>query len=220
MFDGPYLSALSQYAHIGKGKVVMTPVLETADDPPAVVTTADIWTRVYDVITRGLLARPGPTSQFLYCVLVPPEVSTVDQRSTPAGGWHQSYFFSMWDWLTLGTANAPVRYACVTGNDVDLYMKTLSHELVEAMTDPDLKSFRAASGEEICDLCEDGPDSAGFVDGVNVSSYWSNAKTACVIPRTLPAWPALATGLPPFDGALAVGRNLAGSIDVDRKSVV
>ncbi len=67
----------------------------------------------------------------------------------------------------------------------------MSHELVEAVTDPEGSAVSGAAGTchqhgwcEIADVCS----WTAVLDGVTVLSYWSNLAQACVVPGwTVPA---------------------------------
>jgi hypothetical protein len=64
---------------------------------------------------------------------------------------------------------------------------TFSHELVEALTDPEGNGIQVnptnpTNWNEICDVCA----TPGIVNGVTVQSYWSQQDQACVIPTNIP----------------------------------
>ena len=61
----------------------------------------------------------------------------------------------------------------------------MSHEIVEAATDPEGTGFLGVHGTcdgkgwcEIADICT----STGVVDDVAVRSYWSNQAGECIVP--------------------------------------
>ena len=69
--------------------------------------------------------------------------------------------------------------------NVDSATAILSHELVEAVTDPEGTGFLGVAGTchqhgwcEIADIC----GSTGLINGVTVQSYWSNRTRNCIIP--------------------------------------
>jgi hypothetical protein len=82
-----------------------------------------------------------------------------------------------------------------SGNLTDA-TRAISHELVEAVTDPDGDALRGVSGTcrqsgwcEIADICSD----IGVIDDIAVSPYWSDRAHSCVTPdqaRTEPTPPA------------------------------
>src|SRR5205085_12136517 len=61
-----------------------------------------------------------------------------------------------------------------------------SHEVVEALTDPEgdgvqVNPTNPSSWNEIGDVCR----TTGLVNGVTVQSYWSQTDSACVIPANV-----------------------------------
>src|SRR5262249_3874592 len=61
----------------------------------------------------------------------------------------------------------------------------MSHEAVEAATDPEGTGFLGVEGTctgagwcEIADIC----GSTGVMNGVTVQSYWSNRTGSCIVP--------------------------------------
>jgi hypothetical protein len=67
--------------------------------------------------------------------------------------------------------------------------RIISHELVEAATDPDGRGFLGVKGTcdgpgwcEIADICE---STLSTVDGITVQAYWSNQDNDCVAPGSV-----------------------------------
>jgi Protein of unknown function (DUF3892) len=65
-----------------------------------------------------------------------------------------------------------------------------THELIETLTDPygdgwQVNPRNSTSWHEICDVCA----SSGTVNGVTVTSYWSQQANACIIPSPPPPPP-------------------------------
>lgn len=72
-----------------------------------------------------------------------------------------------------------------TGEDPEDTIRTLSHELVELFTDPEVDGWYAEPAEtgEISDAGVSGTTKqTAWVNGVHVQSYWSNRHSAAVIP--------------------------------------
>lgn len=126
--DGRYLANLSQYSTnnytIGNGEWVGTASAKGAI--PAVVTDA----QVRDLIRAGIQKRvvPQPTPDTLYFVLVPGSVKLKDPFGGLSDGNFDAYHFYA---RTDGFA-----YAIVICNDPHQATEAASHELAEAITDP------------------------------------------------------------------------------------
>jgi hypothetical protein len=75
-----------------------------------------------------------------------------------------------------------------TGEDPEDALRTMSHELVELLTDPEGTTWYAgnnpsANGAEIGDAAvSSGTKQTAWVSGVHVQAYWSNQHGATVIP--------------------------------------
>jgi hypothetical protein len=75
-------------------------------------------------------------------------------------------------------------WVCCAGRTLASVTQILSHELVEAISDPFNSGWHqsspppAASQGQIGDVC----NQPGIVDGVSVSAYWSVADNACILP--------------------------------------
>ena len=83
------------------------------------------------------------------------------------------------------------RYSWQLYGSLDSITTTFSHELVEAMTDPDGEGWQVdprddSNWNEICDVC--GNQSAR-INGVSAAAYFSTSKRACVVPLPDPPPP-------------------------------
>lgn len=87
----------------------------------------------------------------------------------------------------------------VNGNSTDMLYMTygMTHEIVEAITDPMLQGWYASSPNptsgdvgEIADLC----DTEYNINGVICSGYFSNEDNACIAPTVKPSWISCPTG--------------------------
>jgi hypothetical protein len=146
---GPYLQALAQAGYnVGTGSTVAGAVDNTALTPGSTISDAFIRSRLQADIRSGLLQAPNTNT--LYVVYVEPNVAVnlgLGQGTTQQGilGYHTAF---------VGVNGAPVRYAVVVtpggaaGNSVlpeattalDQLTAVTSHEVAEAVTDPDINS--------------------------------------------------------------------------------
>jgi hypothetical protein len=175
---GPYLQALARAGYnVGPGSAVAGAVDNTALTVGSTISDAFIRGRLQADITSGLLQAPNANT--LYVVYVEPDIAVnlgLGQGTTQQGilGYHTAF---------VGANAAPIRYAVVVspggaaGNSVlpeaatalDQQTAVTSHEVAEAVTDPDINSnvnhgrlgwFDRRRGE-IGDITENNP--AAFV---------------------------------------------------------
>ena len=146
---GPYLQALQRAGYnVGPGSAVAGAVDPTALTVGSTISDAFIRARLQADVTSGLLQAPNANT--LYVVYVEPDVAVnlgLGQGTTRQGilGYHTAF---------VGADGAPIRYAVVVspggaaGNSVlpeaatalDQLTAVTSHELAEAVTDPDVNS--------------------------------------------------------------------------------
>jgi hypothetical protein len=146
---GPYMQALSRAGYnVGPGSAVGGAVDKTALTVGSTISDAFIRRRLQADVTSGLLQTPNANT--LYVVYVEPDVAVnlgFGQGTTQQGilGYHTAF---------LGANGAPIRYAVVVsprgaaGNSVlpeattaiDQLTAVTSHEVAEAVTDPDINS--------------------------------------------------------------------------------
>jgi hypothetical protein len=188
---GPYLSSLSQYNVFGItsefGGIGNRAFLLTSSNPPATFNTGTIANFIVGLIDNGTLDEPDeephPT---LNCVFMPPGVNYVPPPGTvPLNGAHTYAIWNDTDLFDLDT-NQRSHFAWVRFGSRALISSTFSHELVEALTDPEGNAVQVnptnpTNWNEIGDVCA----TTGAVNGVTVQSYWSQQDQACVIPNNL-----------------------------------
>jgi hypothetical protein len=179
---GPYLQALARAGYnVGPGSAVAGAVDPTSLTVGSTISDAFIRSRLQADISSGLLQAPNANT--LYVVYVEPDVAVdlgFGQGTTQQGilGYHTAF---------AGANGAPVRYAVVVspggaaGNSVlpeattalDQRTAVTSHELAEAVTDPDVNSnvnngrlgwFDPQRGE-IGDITENNPKAFVRLDG-------------------------------------------------------
>jgi hypothetical protein len=147
--SGPYMQALTRAGYnVGPGSAVAGAVDPTSLAVGSTISDAFIRSRLQADVNSGLLRAPNANS--LYVVYVEPDVAVdlgFGQGTTQQGilGYHTAF---------LGANGAPIRYAVVVspggaaGNSVlpeattalDQLTAVTSHELAEAVTDPDINS--------------------------------------------------------------------------------
>jgi hypothetical protein len=180
--SGPYLQALARAGYnVGPGSAVAGAVDKTSLTVGSTISDAFIQARLQADVSSGLLQAPSANS--LYVVYVQPNIA-VDlgsgQGTTQQGilGYHTAF---------VGANGAAIRYAVVVspggtaGNSVlpeattaiDQLTAVSSHELAEAVTDPDIDSnvnngrlgwFDPQRGE-IGDIEENNPNAFVRLDG-------------------------------------------------------
>jgi hypothetical protein len=146
---GPYLQALQRAGYnVGPGSAVAGAVDNTALTAGSTISDTFIRSRLQADINAGLLQAPN--AETLYVVYVEPDVAVnlgAGQGTTQQGilGYHTAF---------VGADGSPIRYAVVVspggaaGNSVlpeattalDQQTAVTSHELAEAVTDPDVNS--------------------------------------------------------------------------------
>ncbi len=179
IITGPYLDGLQQYG-VSKPRLVQTVVLDS-EDPPNPFDKDDAGNRIKDLIGDGVFPEPVDDNEGVYAVFLPSMVGGKALTLPPdMVGYHSNYL--NFDWGDFDFSYVHVAWA---GNDgtPDTISSNFSHELVEALTDPDGSGWQvdprsSFNWNEICDVCA----SAMKLNGVLVSSYWSSQDNACIIP--------------------------------------
>ncbi|MHA6204865.1 hypothetical protein ACXU4B_10605 [Dyella soli] len=193
IIDGSYLDGLVQYGFTGK-PTLLGPRYVTNTEPAASTTVAG-WSTEGVNLLRGLIdaeqiAEPDEDWSRLTVIFLPSTVAYPSDSTGTTFGFHSS--FQWVDYDLLDVDDDPVRFAmigtapfgAIPGIDMATY--SFSHELVEAMTDPDGASGWRQSpgtGSASADEIADSPcNQIGRLDGTAVASYWSDADNACIIP--------------------------------------
>jgi hypothetical protein len=180
--SGPYMQALARAGYnVGPGSAVAGAVDSTALTAGSTISDAFIRARLQADVSSGLLRAPNANT--LYVVYVEPDVAVnlgAGQGTTQQGilGYHTAF---------AGANGAPIRYAVVVspggaaGNSVlpeattaiDQLTAVTSHEVAEAVTDPDINSnvnngrlgwFDPQRGE-IGDIVENNPSAFVRLNG-------------------------------------------------------
>jgi hypothetical protein len=174
MVTGPYLSGLGEYRGI-RPAVLAGFTVVTSSDPHDGFDDEDVSDFLDTQLDAGVVPAPDPDNQSLYIVLIPVGVSAGGDSSENLG--EHSYYTRHGQRIPFAWTADSGRLAAATW--------ILSHELVEALTDPQGSAILGATGTceqsgwcEIADIC---PGTA-VVDSVAVDPYWSQRAHACIAP--------------------------------------
>jgi hypothetical protein len=164
MFDNTYtLSALMQY---GVTHNAFTPTkgiheVVTKSNPGKTFTEAQLRHAVIEVITKeGLHA----SAKGIYLVFTPPN-TTVPK----AVGYHNEDHTRSVE-LSIGKKDFHYGWIGDLGS-LDYVTNTISHEVIESMTDP--HDGTGITLSDSTELCDDGGPYAELVNGYEVASFWS-----------------------------------------------
>jgi hypothetical protein len=197
-----YLQALAQSsywstttAEYGVGPLVVDPSVVVSTPAPSVIDEATA-TQWFEQLLTLAGSSANPTRDTIYAVYPPSSTvvaiaydSNVCDNDLGGGGFHDSVVFH--------GERVPFAVAarCRTPpgqTDLDVYSATMSHELIEAATDPVYEAaafiqtddahaaFQVGTWGEVCDLCEYAPDSEfrpSDVPGLS-QRCWSNLAAA------------------------------------------
>lgn len=171
LLSSAYFDRLSIYG-IGRGRRIGT---QSTTDPTPATMTDDALRAIVTRLTSGPIA---PNANTLVALFTPPG-TVIDATSIGAGKTcvdHCAYhdFFG-------GVAYAALPYFDCAGclsvsRPADVFgsiCRVASHEVCEAVTDPQLTAWYAADGEEIGDLCNGTEESLG---PYTVQKEWINGK--------------------------------------------
>jgi hypothetical protein len=136
-----------------------------------------------DLILAGKVPDPRQDPNLLYLIVAAPGARSA---TTGIRGGH-NYFYLEIPGANPGGVRVPVRYAWALQNEIkgvdltalDNLTWTLSHELLEACTDPEPPSGYVFEGAEICDIAA---GLHGKVDGIEVAGYFSHKEGAYKTP--------------------------------------
>ena len=191
---GPYLRELDQYG-VNPGWFIRSlhitanglPDLTGTLEPPNPVGLSGVQTLITSLIDGGTLDEPDeePGPRF-YCVMLPPGVNYQQPAGRFLNGLHS---FATWNDVELGDVDTDQRahLAWVLYGSRAFISSVFSHELAEAVTDPEgtgiqVNPSNTVNWNEIGDACS----STGVLNGVTVQSYWSQRDQACIIPTDGP----------------------------------
>ena len=170
-----YLFEMHQYGF--EELAVRGTTIVTAPAPPGNYSFGDVGDLVWNLIDDNRFPEPDDGGRIVYMVFMPP-------NTTPPAG-------------VRGAHGDPTDYdfpfdvdkgwvGFVSYGTLDYITDVFSHELVEALSDPEpdapawLMGRTLNGGTEIGDACNNTVDR---LDGVLVQAYWSERQKACVIPQ-------------------------------------
>jgi hypothetical protein len=203
-----YMDMLSEY-HVGRGSFWMqvnTPLSQpvNADGTPGRVVTSD--QDVQDMLTSNISdpnsPMPVPDANTLYMVFPAPNVQDPGYVDNNCTGYHSN------------VNGQPIYYGVVfypgnASNPDDLYGLTYvsSHEMTEAVTDPDGTGWNNVGVAEVGDQAG---DTLGQYHRYIVQAEWSNVQQTAVLPpdATWAAWSDMSVGP---NNVLAVAHSLTHS---------
>jgi Protein of unknown function (DUF3892) len=171
-----YVAYLQEY---GVASVSWGGVYFDGTNPPGTFFRSTIQGEVVRLIGNNTLPPPNTGNFYdnFYCVMMP---STASYGPGGLSGEHSAA-----TWTNPSDNHTYNPFVAWIGNGtLNAMTATFSHELAEALTDPQgtwiqLAPASASAWNEICDVCA----TVAYLDGVAVSSYWSNIEQACVIPE-------------------------------------
>ena len=178
LVDSSYFFALKQYnvdpGPLGRALVV------TAPDPPSTIGTDDVTGLLWDLVGSVFPQTDQPGGHNIYVFFLPPGAHGLPDT---AGGAHSDTTHLVFDPLPK-IHRAWYAWIGFTGSPAGI-MTSVSHEVVEAYTNPEPNNGWIVPGPdegdtEIADLCN---GLEGTVEGVAVVSYFSKFNNACIIPR-------------------------------------
>jgi hypothetical protein len=183
ILSGPYQMRISQY---GSTVAVLGGVFISVpgNNPPTNYSTNKVQNLILNAIEGGALPEPDEeTSDVLHCVFMPPGTNAPPNL----GGLHTYASYSDYDFPFDFDINDRSHMAWVAFGSRSFISSVFSHELVEALSDPEgngvqVNPTNPSNWNEIGDVCS----TTGLVNGVTVQSYWSQSDRACIIPANIP----------------------------------
>ncbi len=185
ILSGPYMGALDQYRGIGPGSLAGPTVVVADSEPPNQFNNDAVMNLIKALFEQNRVAEPETNGQLLYCVIMPPGVAASDPNVI---GEHSLFYYTDIDIFPFDFDIAQKAYFAWVLNDgtIDGITTIFSHELVEAVTDPEGSAILGDSATcygggwcEIGDVCQ---GQAGQSNGVTVQKYWSQRDGSCVLP--------------------------------------
>jgi len=182
-------------AEYGVGPLGVQPGFHPSVALPATLTEAELPGLLDQAFQETGSPLGAADAQTIYALFFPPSTTLSYKGVTLCGEGHPEGYHDEW---TVGSANVPVAIfpGCATSTlnsqltGLDVLTPVISHELVEAATDPYVNTapaFRAVDanhglwgaalgGAEVSDLCENEVPSTLTLEGLGhpVQRYWSN----------------------------------------------
>lgn len=175
ILGSPYLTGLKQY-YVPPYSVQIEAAYLAGGDPPDNFTDSDVQQFVVDTIEFHNI---GFSTSVIYFVVMPPGVAPADKSHF---GAHSAVYVPL-----VFQHDVHVAWIQFFASPSPVMTEIFSHELVEALTDPEGDSLQVNPPDphdwhEIGDVCS----STALVNGISVQSYWSDEDKACIIPIDIP----------------------------------
>jgi hypothetical protein len=182
--DSVYMDQLTEYSEpgkiIGRGHFLDGVTSSNNLTPNQFVQDQDIRNQINAYIQSGVLHRPD--SNRLYVVFTPPNIHVQLGNKNSINdflGYHWTFTDSFGETVYYAVVVHQAGNASLQGyNAFQQFTKVTSHELAEAVTDPNtLNGWFDANGNEIGDLTNGGADIT-TLNGYTVQNEWSNEQFA------------------------------------------
>ncbi len=183
LVNSPFMDVMNEYG-VGRGAFLGNGIVDPGLLGAVSVSDATIQVEIANDITAGRL--PGASINNLYIVFTPPNVSVTSGSESSLldfFGYHDIFHYAV-----TGTVNyAVIANPIGNGNDGSMtafqtITHTISHELAEAVTDPDAHGWvDPVTGDEIADAA-DQPGNIAFLNDYVVAGLWSVAQQTVVYP--------------------------------------
>lgn len=199
LINSPYLEGIRQYGYAGpvqvRNAIIDTNPMNMVMPVPApgISQTSAIGNRVRDYIDwyvrNEKIDNVDDNHDLLIMVFldssVPLPIDTDGAGNiSSSNGAHSTYERS--EFLD-DNIRFPFAWVDTSRNNLDAIVRTFSHELVEAITNPITRDGGTGwvetspnPGGEVTDVC----DQPAIVNGVPVKAYWSIADNACIVPTS------------------------------------
>ena len=208
ILTSPYMDLLREYStpttQIGRGRRLASARVTATEPGSPTPGGRQVTDEQVRAALQGWIAAhtiPATTANTLYFIFLPPGVTSVSfgSQSCVAGGFcgYHSHIGNIYYALIPYANCAGCQFA---GAFLDTLTEVSSHELAEAVTDPELNAWwdpTTGPGDEIGDICNRQTVRMG---GFLVQTEWSNAQASCVV-------------APPASQAVVEQHNLFRSAD-------
>jgi len=183
--SSPYFSRLSQYGGIQRPTVLTNFLIQGYPDPPARFSLPEIMKVLNAKIPVNLR---NPNNVIILC----PHNGTVVTNNVNAWGTGSFHYPLTW---TNSKQKNPI--IAVFGEQMNAYTKSITHELVETLTNPTTSfpkngfvsttddTLKAPQSDEIADICSATDRFDNRINGHLVLEYYSNIDGRCLAPGAL-----------------------------------
>jgi len=172
ILTGPFLRPLGNYrAGMTTGSIYASYTISSTS-PPSNFTNNDVQSMLVANINNGTLPRPTIAPDLLYMVF------TQTGSSDPAEGASGEHFVSQ------DNQSNKFHYGwTINDGNLDTISKVYSHELVEAMTDPEINAIQVPINNTNAEIADN--TAQGFrarLNGYMVQSYWLQSRQVFLVP--------------------------------------